>query len=90
LKTNAQLLNEIAAAMADTWLAACDRRVIGTTPEGKHLVVDRHAAHGVGDGGGGYLSRPDREQDVQRRRPVDEHAAFVAGGRPEQTQPYGP
>jgi hypothetical protein len=28
MKTNAQLLNEITAAMADVWLAACDRRVI--------------------------------------------------------------
>ena len=48
MKTNEQLLNEITAVMADAWLAACERRVIGTTPEGKHLVVDRHAAHGVG------------------------------------------
>jgi hypothetical protein len=34
LKTNAQLLEEITAAMADVWLAACDRRVIGTTSTG--------------------------------------------------------
>jgi hypothetical protein len=40
MKTNAQLLNEITAAMADVWLAACERRVIGTTPEGKHVVID--------------------------------------------------
>jgi hypothetical protein len=40
LKTNEQLLNEITAAMADAWLTACERRVLGTTPEGKHVVVD--------------------------------------------------
>jgi hypothetical protein len=40
MKTNVQLLDEITAAMADVWLGACDRRVIGTTPEGKHLVLD--------------------------------------------------
>ena len=40
MKSNAQLLDEITAAMADTWLAACERRVIGTTPEGKHVVID--------------------------------------------------
>ena len=34
MKTNAQLLNEITAAMADVWLAACDRRVIGTASAG--------------------------------------------------------
>ena len=33
-ETNQQLLDEITAAMADVWLAACDRRVIGTTPPG--------------------------------------------------------
>jgi hypothetical protein len=33
-ETNEQLLNEITAAMADTWLAACERRVIGTTSTG--------------------------------------------------------
>jgi hypothetical protein len=40
MKSNAQLLDEITAAMADAWLAACERRVIGTTPEGKHVVID--------------------------------------------------
>jgi hypothetical protein len=40
MKTNAQLLDEITAAMADVWLAACERRVIGTTPEGEHVVLD--------------------------------------------------
>lgn len=43
MKTNAQLLDEITAFMADAWLAACDRRVIGTTPEGKHVVIDLRA-----------------------------------------------
>jgi hypothetical protein len=38
MKTNAQLLDEITAAMADAWLAACDRHVIGTTSENKHVV----------------------------------------------------
>jgi hypothetical protein len=42
LKTNAQLLDEITAATADVWLAACERRVIGTTPEKKHVVIDLH------------------------------------------------
>jgi hypothetical protein len=40
MKSNAQLLDEVTAAMADAWLAACDRRVIGTTPEGRHVVID--------------------------------------------------
>jgi hypothetical protein len=40
MKSNAQLLDEITAAMADAWLAACERRVIGTTPERKHVVID--------------------------------------------------
>jgi hypothetical protein len=40
MKTNEQLLNEITALMADAWLAACERRVIGTTPDGKHVVID--------------------------------------------------
>jgi hypothetical protein len=39
MKSNAQLLDEISAAMADAWLAACDRRVVGTIAEG-HVVVD--------------------------------------------------
>jgi hypothetical protein len=40
LKTNQQLLDEITAAMADAWLAACERRVTGTTPDGKCIVID--------------------------------------------------
>ena len=39
MKTNAQLLDEITAAMADAWLSACDRRVIATTHDGC-VVVD--------------------------------------------------
>jgi hypothetical protein len=32
MKTNAQLLDEITAAMAAEWLAACERRVIAVAP----------------------------------------------------------
>jgi hypothetical protein len=39
MKTNAQLLDEITAAMADAWLAACERRVIADYGE-KFVVVD--------------------------------------------------
>ena len=35
MKSNAQLLNEITAAMADAWLAACERRVIGWAMDGQ-------------------------------------------------------
>jgi hypothetical protein len=43
LKTNDQLINEITALMADTWLAACDRRVISPAPLNygdKFIVID--------------------------------------------------
>jgi hypothetical protein len=44
VKTNEQLIQEITAAMADVWLAACDRRVIGQAPihhgVGTYLVLD--------------------------------------------------
>jgi hypothetical protein len=40
MKTNEQHLDEITAAMADTWLAACNRRVIVTWARDKHVVVD--------------------------------------------------
>jgi hypothetical protein len=44
LKTNAQLLDEITAAMADVWLAACDRRVLAPSLDGVSFVVlDSHA-----------------------------------------------
>jgi hypothetical protein len=41
MKTNEQLIQEITALMADTWLAACERRVIGNAMDGKsHVVLD--------------------------------------------------
>ena len=42
MKTNAQLLDEITAAMTDEWLRACDRRVIGATSPSdlKFVVLD--------------------------------------------------
>jgi hypothetical protein len=40
MKSNAQLLDEITAAMAAAWLAACERRVIGSLSDGKFVVVD--------------------------------------------------
>jgi hypothetical protein len=44
MKTNEQLLNEITAAMADAWLAACDRRVMAPSLDGRSFIVmDRHA-----------------------------------------------
>jgi hypothetical protein len=42
MKTNEQFLKEITALMADTWLAACDRRVIASEMDGKSFsVVDQ-------------------------------------------------
>jgi hypothetical protein len=42
MKTNEQILAEITAAMADAWLAACDRRVIvGTLVPTKFMVIDQ-------------------------------------------------
>jgi hypothetical protein len=46
LQTNQQLLDEITAAMADAWLAACDRRVIGTLAD-KFVVVDIQEKRGL-------------------------------------------
>jgi hypothetical protein len=44
LKTNAQLLDEITAAMADVWLAACNRRVIAPAVDNRSsIVVDMQA-----------------------------------------------
>ena len=41
MKTNEQIVAEITAAMADAWLAACDRRVIvGTLVPTKFMVID--------------------------------------------------
>jgi hypothetical protein len=39
LKTSQQLLDEITAAMADVWLAACERRVIASCLD-KFVVLD--------------------------------------------------
>ena len=39
MKTNEQLLNEVTALMADVWLAACDRRVIGWAGN-RNVVLD--------------------------------------------------
>ncbi len=47
MKTNEQLLNEITAAMADAWLAACNRRVIGTLPDNKCVVIDHQRKVGL-------------------------------------------
>ena len=41
MKTDNQILDEVTAAMADAWLAACDRRVIvGTLVPTKFMVID--------------------------------------------------
>ena len=41
MKTNEQIIAEVAAAMADAWLAACDCRVIvGTLVPTKFMVID--------------------------------------------------
>ena len=77
MKTNAQLLDEITAAMADAWLAACDRRVIGTTAELKHLVVDvqqRLAQIGHKGRCGAQVALPDTESrnDLRLRIKSDE------------------
>ena len=48
MKTNAQLLDEITAIMADAWLAACDRRVIvPTLVPTKFMVIDQRAGAGL-------------------------------------------
>jgi len=47
MKTNEQLINEITALMADVWLAACDRRVIGTMSDGKFVVFDHRERVGL-------------------------------------------
>jgi hypothetical protein len=45
MQTNEQLLDEITAAMADTWLAACDRRVIAPAMDDglPNIVIDIQA-----------------------------------------------
>jgi len=54
VKTNEQIVDEVAATMAHTWLAACDRRVIvGTLIPTKFMVIDqRQGARLFGPAGG--------------------------------------
>jgi hypothetical protein len=53
MKTNDQLLDEITAAMADTWLAACNRRVIITTlVPTKFMVIDQQGSRLFGPASG--------------------------------------
>jgi len=40
MKTNEQIIQEVTALMATTWLAACERRVIGPASGNKFWVVD--------------------------------------------------
>ena len=47
MKSNEQILDEITAAMADTWLAACNHRVIGTLSDNRFVVVDAQAKVGL-------------------------------------------
>jgi hypothetical protein len=49
MKTNEQLLNEITAAMADVWLAACERRVLspGIQGNGQFFVWDQQERKGL-------------------------------------------
>jgi hypothetical protein len=39
MQTNEQILDDITAAMADAWLAACDRRVIAQALDTKTFMV---------------------------------------------------
>jgi hypothetical protein len=85
MKTNAQLLDEITAAMADVWLAACDRRVIATTSDGC-VVVDFREKRGLfgpasGDECRLFIHRA-AELDVLRMLGTERvaGAAMVAGG----------
>ena len=39
MKTNEQIIQEVTALMADTWLAACDLRVIAPSLDGASFVV---------------------------------------------------
>src|ERR1700726_1781108 len=48
MKTDQQLINEITALMADVWIAACDRRVIGMALDGRsYLVLDARGENTV-------------------------------------------
>jgi hypothetical protein len=49
-------------------------------------TVQRDGKVAAGNHGGARDALgPEHPKDVQRRRPVDEYAAFVGGGRPEHT-----
>jgi hypothetical protein len=48
MKTNEQIVKEVVALMADTWLAACDRRVIGWAMDQKSNVVLELGRNGHG------------------------------------------
>jgi hypothetical protein len=51
-------------------------------------AIQRDGEVPTGDkGGASYALGPEHPQDVERGRPVNEHAAFLGGGRPEQTHP---
>jgi hypothetical protein len=39
MQTNEQIVDDITAAMADAWLAACDRRVIAQALDNKAFMV---------------------------------------------------
>jgi len=39
VKTNEQIIQEVVALMADTWLAACERRVVAPSLDGASFVV---------------------------------------------------
>jgi hypothetical protein len=85
MKSNAQLLDEITAAMADAWLNACVRRVIATTATGC-VVVDFQRKVGLF----GPASARECELFVHRAAALDvlrmlgtervAGAAMVAGG----------
>jgi hypothetical protein len=49
MQTNDHLLDEITAAMADTWLAACERRVLspGIQGNGQFFVWDQQVRKGL-------------------------------------------
>ena len=53
MKTNEQILDDLTAAMADIWLAACDRRVIvPTLVPTKFMVIDQQGSRLFGPAAG--------------------------------------
>jgi len=53
MKTNEQLLDEITAVMADTWLAACNRRfIIPTLVPNKFMIIDQQGSRLFGPASG--------------------------------------